>query len=219
MPSLARPGEGITGVAQGPDAIERFQLLAQAAHQDVHGTGVEIGFGTAQAVQYLIAAEDLFWLGGEQPEKLELGTGEIDGLAVPQHLSAFQIDLDAVECQPLPRCPVPFATQERLDARHQLARLEGFTEIIVGADLESRARSGNSPRAVSMMMGMSLSLRRMRHSSKPSISGIMTSRIAASKASARSRARPMLGSVALSRSRPKLELARFLLLLGVKAVE
>ena len=32
---------------------------------------------------------------------------EIDGLAVPQHLPAFQIDLDTVESEPLPRCLAP----------------------------------------------------------------------------------------------------------------
>jgi hypothetical protein len=51
-----------------------------------------------------------------------------------------------------------------------------------------------------MTMGMSDSRRIVRHSSKPSISGSMTSRMAASYGVARSLARPSLGVTALSSS-------------------
>ena len=51
--------ERIPRVAQCLDAVERFQLLAQPAHDDVDRAGVELGLVPAKPVEDVVAAEHL----------------------------------------------------------------------------------------------------------------------------------------------------------------
>src|SRR4051794_23663141 len=96
--------EGITRVAQRLDAVERLEFLAQAADEDVDGARVEVGILAAEAAQYLVAVEHLLRRACEQGEEFELGPGEVDQLAPARHLAAFEVDLQAVEDEPLRRC-------------------------------------------------------------------------------------------------------------------
>ncbi len=95
----------------------------------------------AQAVQDVVAAEHLAGLGREQRQQLELGARELDRLAVAQHLALVQVDGEPVEHPALRarghRRRHALAAQDRLHARHQLARLERLGHVVVGAKLES----------------------------------------------------------------------------------
>jgi hypothetical protein len=80
---MARPEcQRIARVAQGLDRVQRLQLLAQAAHHDVHRAGVQLGLVATQVVQDVVAAEDLAWLAGQQQQQVKLGAGQLQWLAL-----------------------------------------------------------------------------------------------------------------------------------------
>src|SRR5438445_8937932 len=56
---LRTQGQAVARVAPRLDRRQRLQLLAQATDHDVHGTGVQLRFVAAQAVEDVVAAEHL----------------------------------------------------------------------------------------------------------------------------------------------------------------
>ena len=81
---------------------------------------------------------------GQKRQRLELGAGEIDELAIGTvQRAADQIEGPAGELSPL-RSGVaradadPHPTQQVLDARQQLALVKGLGDIVIGPDLEPR---------------------------------------------------------------------------------
>src|SRR3954467_1813051 len=85
-PALA-DSERIARIAQRLDAVERLELLAQPAHDDVDGPGVKLGFMAAQTVENVVAAPDFARLVGQQGQQFEFGTGQVHALALSQHFT------------------------------------------------------------------------------------------------------------------------------------
>jgi hypothetical protein len=92
----------------------------------------------AQAVQDVVAVEHLAGLGGQQRQQFELGAGQLDLLAQAQHLACFKVDRQALEDSARAgRRHGALAPQYGLHARHQLARLKGLGQVVVGAQFQA----------------------------------------------------------------------------------
>src|SRR5262245_1293370 len=94
--SRAHAGKGVAGVAQGLDAVQRLELAAQAADQDVDGARVDVLCRlAAQPLEDIVAAEHLGRRLREHREQLELGAGQLDRAAVALHGAAIEVDREA----------------------------------------------------------------------------------------------------------------------------
>jgi hypothetical protein len=118
-----------------------------------------------------------------------------------------QVDHQAAELQHVVGAGVGRgAAQQRLDARQQLARLEGLGQVVVGADLQAedavhRLAAGaehQQRQAARARLGAQLRAR----GPVPSPSGSMRSSTRASKASRRSSSRPARSEPAPSTAKP-----------------
>ena len=110
--------------------------------------------------------------------------------------------LSDVEQQIVKKLTGPWGNADFRSAREQ--EVHAVQDCILRSSEKPTTRSITSPRAVSITMGSALSLRMVRQSSKPSISGSITSRMAASKPGPfpRNSASPALGRVACYSSNP-----------------
>src|SRR3984885_10323059 len=85
----------------------------------------------------MVAAKDASGMAGEVVEEAKLGGGGGDQLAVDAKLHGAGVNLDVLKLQD-GRCAWPLeAAQNGLDAGDQLARSEGFGDVVVGAQLEA----------------------------------------------------------------------------------
>ena len=110
------------------------------AHHDVDGARVQLRLVAAKTVQDVVATPDLAGLVREQGQQLELGAGQVDALAVAQHLALVEVDRQSFEHAALRRRGCrhgALAPQDGLHARDQLARLEGLGQVVVGTEFES----------------------------------------------------------------------------------
>ena len=129
-------------VAQCLDAVQRFELLAQAADHDVHGARVQLGLVAAQLVEDVVAREHAAALARQQMQQVEFGAGQFHIAAQALHAAAGAASMR--------RPPNPSrssgasagllasaAAQHGLQAGHQLARLEGLGQVVVGAEFQA----------------------------------------------------------------------------------
>jgi hypothetical protein len=93
-------GEQGAGVAQGVDEVQRLELAAQPADEDVDCAAVDVlGGVAAQPRQDVIAAEDAAGRAGQQRQQLEFGAGQFHGTAVRPDAAARRVDREALEAQ------------------------------------------------------------------------------------------------------------------------
>ena len=137
------------------------QLTPQVGNVHVDGA-IERGQAFAQhflAQQF--ARHNLAETLRQQVKQGEFGAGQIQYLAVEAGLLAAGVELQAIDVQRrgaavdllLLFAPVGTA-QNGANARDQFAIVEGFRQIIIGAQLRPSTRSSSLPRAVSMMTGV-----------------------------------------------------------------
>src|SRR3954471_6163531 len=136
-------GRGAGLVADPPHGDDRrrvAELPPQLAHVDVDGAGVARERVAPDPLEQLVACEDEALVVEELPEEVELlgrqpdlllpdvalpSAGVEHELAVPEHTAIG------------PRLS-PAGAEDGTPPRHELARIEGLREVVVGADLEAR---------------------------------------------------------------------------------
>ena len=111
---------------------------------DVAGANVAGELGLPELLHDLEAAEDLAGALGEQPQDLELGAGQVDGLAADGDEVAGKVDRHVAGVDALAvllsdtACPIELAPAELgAHAAEQLADAERLRHVVVGADLEA----------------------------------------------------------------------------------
>jgi hypothetical protein len=129
--------ERVACVAQRLDGGERLELAAQAADDDVDGARVQLHLVAAQLVQDVVAAEHLARFARQHQQQLELRSGQVHRCALTLHAAGGRVDREPLEVQPcLGAVRAAGAAQHRLQARHQLARLERLGQVVVGTQLQ-----------------------------------------------------------------------------------
>src|SRR5262249_36850834 len=130
-------------VADAPDRDDRrgvAQLAPQLADVDVDRPRVA-GEGVApHALEQLVARPHEATVVEELPEQVELLRGELDLVVADANLAAAGVDeqLAVLDLRALPLAALGRrAAKDRLDARHELARVERLRHVVVGADLEA----------------------------------------------------------------------------------
>ena len=111
----------------------------------------------------------------EQLEQRELLRRQLDRLAGPVDVMGRRIEAEVAHLQD--RRPLHgSASNQRPDAREQLHEVEGFGEVVVRAHVEAGHPVVDRSLAVSISTGLHRSAsRNRRHTSKPSMSGSITS--------------------------------------------
>jgi hypothetical protein len=129
---------------QGRPLRVALDLAPQPAHLVVDAAIEHVGGASAGQVEQLVAAQHPARMVEKRAEQEELHRAERHRHAVrADQLALRRIEGPAVEADPaplegraLPRHAVG-APQHRLDARHQLTRIERFDHVVVGAHLEA----------------------------------------------------------------------------------
>jgi len=88
-------------------------------------------------VEQLIAGKDASGAQGQEVQQVELEARQLDPAAVAFDDAARGVDDERAAPQWLPLLPSPRAAQQGAHPRHELARAEGFRQVVVGADLEA----------------------------------------------------------------------------------
>ena len=94
-----RQCQRIAGVAQRLDAVQRLELLAQAADHDVHRAGEKLGLVAAQLVQDVVTAEHLSGLTRQQVQQVKFGASQLDGFTLALYAARGGVDTQSVKCE------------------------------------------------------------------------------------------------------------------------
>ena len=92
---------------------------------------------TLERIHDLVAREDPAGAARHHLQDVELVAGQLADAAVDPHLAGVDVDLEPAEAQHRVVAQRRGAAQQRLDAREQLARLEGLGQVVVGAELQT----------------------------------------------------------------------------------
>ena len=121
------------------------EQLAQARDLHVDRAVEALELAAARELHQLVARHRLARVLRQHLEQRELAGGERHGLAVARERARGEVERERAERDRLrlARWARPgvsarrLAAQHRVDARHQLARVEGLGEVVVGAHLEA----------------------------------------------------------------------------------
>src|SRR6266511_1919816 len=106
---------------------------------DVHGPRVAREGVAPDALEELISREYEPAVVEKLPEQIEFLRRELDLLVSDLGLAATRVDVEVAVLEDRARDVFPVgrrAAQDRLDARDELAWVEGLRQVVVGADLE-----------------------------------------------------------------------------------
>ena len=146
--------------------VGRIDLDLAAQAVDLHVDRALVGAGAAAGE--ILAGDVAAGAVAEDGQDLALALGDADDVLVAAQLAAVEAIDERPEADRLGAAgaAVGWIREARLrmllSRRMQLARLEGFRQVVVGADLEAVTRSAGSARAVSIRIGTCESLRTRR---------------------------------------------------------
>ena len=130
------------GVADQTDRVDdrgagRLQLLAQVADVGLDHVAVPAEVVVPHVVEDLGLGQHVARIEEEEPEQVELGGGERDGLAGPGHLVGVLVHLDVGEREDaLVLGLAPDAAQDGMHPGHDLGQGERLGHVVVAADGE-----------------------------------------------------------------------------------
>lgn len=133
--------------------MELFPDAANVHHHRV--VAVEVFF-LPHTLENLLGGDDVALVFAKQPDDVELGRRQADGLVVQRDGVLFLVDAQAVD--DADRAALfgvvgGVASQMRFDPGQQLERMERLGDVVVGAGRQAVILSTSSPRAVSIRMG------------------------------------------------------------------
>ena len=115
-----------------------FELLAQPADVDVHGSRFGRGLIAPHRVEQLVTRQHHAGMADQVHEQLELLRRQADRPAAAQDLSRSRTNDDVPERELVGAGVAARAPQQRFDARQQFRALERLGHVVVRAALEAR---------------------------------------------------------------------------------
>src|SRR5262245_7764466 len=138
---IAAADEAIAEAAHGLDegGVARVvaELLPQPGDEHVDGAVVGLPVEAAGGLQDAVAGEDPAAVPHQQAEQLELRGGQLQGAAGEPGGARLPLDLERPHLDRGAALAAGAAAQHRLQARRQLARLEGLGQVVVGPQLQA----------------------------------------------------------------------------------
>src|SRR6476469_1506672 len=129
--------EDIPGASHGVDhrRAPRVDLLAQVGDVQLHDVGLPAEVVVPDAVQYLRLRQDPSRVAHQVPQQLELGGGQLDGLAGPGDLAAVLVEGELADDQPRAggRLGDAGAAEQRTQAQRHLLQAERLGDVVVAA--------------------------------------------------------------------------------------
>src|ERR1700694_6353062 len=114
------------------------ELLADLLNMDVHCPCVARKVVTPYQVQQLAALEHATGMPRQEREEVELLRPELYARGALADLVPLEVDFEPARPDQLGLVRLePSSAQQRLGARHQLLRMKGLGQVIVGAHLEA----------------------------------------------------------------------------------
>ena len=141
--ALGSAGEAVAFAADGEDVFGGlgflFEFLAEPGDVDVDGAGGDEGLVAPDLGEEPFAGEDLAAVIDEAAEELHLFGGEVDGGAVAVDGGDGEIDGDGAELEAGDGGEgfLAHAAEEGGDAGGEFVGVEGFGEVVVGAEVEA----------------------------------------------------------------------------------
>src|SRR5580658_7876135 len=131
--------EDIAGAAHGLQIAREFgialDLAAQPRHLDVDGPHIA---AELRLLRERLARHGLAGAARQRQKQRHLGGGQMHELAAAIELAASQIEAEGAEAELAgDGARLRHALQDVADAQHQLARLEGLADVVVGAALKA----------------------------------------------------------------------------------
>ncbi len=121
------------------DLVVVLQVLAQLRDIDIHRPGVEVVVVDPNGLERIVALQDLVGVGAEQGQQLVLLGGELGLLLADGEQLLLGVEGEAADVveRTLLVLLTLHATQDSLDAHHELLHGEGLGDIVVGTQLEA----------------------------------------------------------------------------------
>src|SRR5262249_51027607 len=139
--AIEAPSGQVERIANSVDRADEIRLgtglgdlPAEVPDMAVDGAVVHDASIVVETVEKLVARENRPRTRGEGVQQPELDRGQIQFRAVDRRLHPLRIDRQALAG--LAYGLAARSAQQRLDTRDQLARAEGFADVVVGAEVE-----------------------------------------------------------------------------------